>query len=394
MKPQIRLIKQNNMQLSFIRFIPGTWICILGLVLGACGTSGSQIEQDSKNGKDDKPHIEKVSVQDDTTIVKKIITRVINGKEVKIPLTGKTDFVVDEFIDHTSQEIRLKVEEVQPGVLLFNKYFQDTITDPHYDETYFRKKPVPDRIEFFDSKYNLINSYVIDANNPYLTPEANVEVREYFSDLEHFPHYTYGDWKEGERIIEHHLQTGLCEESLVVSYSKKEVSNKGRTRRDVTTLNFLNPKGELIFSVESDDNPRCPAVDTSFNYAIITYHPFLGPNRTEGKSRFEIWDLKKGQLIHIEKEPFVTVQNKDINASIGAGFSKEYNRFAINIALLTDSIYRIDYIFKRVKFDLRRESYPVYGTSLLKYNISKESHDEMIKYHLKVKRTLTMDEFQ
>lgn len=45
MKLQIRLINQNNIQLNCIVFIPGTWICILGLVLGACGISESKVEQ-------------------------------------------------------------------------------------------------------------------------------------------------------------------------------------------------------------------------------------------------------------------------------------------------------------------------------------------------------------
>ena len=223
-----------------------------------------------------------------------IIIRTVNGKDVKLKLDGKL-----HWIDNIQGDYHpLEVKEVYPGVVYFDKYY------PPSDTLYPNR--VKDRIEFFDKSYNLIKTFIIDDNNPFLRATDDVKVEQYVFNIGE--NYIVGRADSNvQNIITRHLVYSKIEYQNTFSkllFSRLLVTDNNEILGEDSYFTILNKEGEILFS------KMFPKLKTSFpkitrdgRFILFSILPIETvsnagiKHQTEG---FQIWDIENDRLVYKE----------------------------------------------------------------------------------------------
>ena len=251
--------------------------------------------------KDSLPH-ESLSKVENDTVTTGLIKRTVNGNIIELKLDGRYTWRDPNETNHALNF----VEEVYPGVVHFRKYFEQRLLDEYSEETIQVKFPVNDKIEFFDENNNLIKTFLVDQNNPYLNPQNGITIREHYINEEFAEYSPPADKSELEKVTEYHLKTSIEFNSgfSKINYWVDLVKDQRKILGKKTTLVILDTLGNEIFNHEFDGFASPPAITKNKKYVIFAQFPIESLadadiiTKTDG---FEIWDTEANTRIYKEE---------------------------------------------------------------------------------------------
>ena len=218
----------------------------------------------------------------------KVIRREVDGKTVTLSPNGEYKW------QHPEQENKATyfIEEVYPKVVYYNKFLQQKIVNADSpDDTVFYKQVVPDRVEFFDSNYNVLKIFDIDEHNPYLKVSNDVWVRPYYNDSEKYGFLSKKQQTKEYLIKEHHTRTVVENQDgfVKINYYNRFVTEERWVVDVRTTTLVLDKQGREVFRKEYNGLCSTPAVSLNGEFLLISILP---DESVYNEMSFEVWDLQ------------------------------------------------------------------------------------------------------
>jgi len=260
------------------------------------------------------------------SIKSKTIQRMVEGKMMNFTLNGNFKWGIK--ISENDGDKVILIDEVEPGIV-------------HYRKTIIVKYPVnahntretlniiPDRFEFFDSNYNLINTFDIEKNNPFLqNVPSGIIIRNQYSDAETVAFLPKSKQTGKEKVKEYQLWTSITFQDgfSIVGYGIYMVSNSGWIIDNASYMIVLDRLGNKVFEHKYPAPISFPVMSLDGKYALFSIMQIETTSNSGVKTQsegFEIWNTKKNKQIYSER-------NNDSNMWIGEPFfSKESNMLII-----------------------------------------------------------------
>ncbi|MEL6637738.1 MAG: hypothetical protein AAFW73_18285 [Bacteroidota bacterium] len=226
------------------------------------------------------------------------IPRQVNGKELLLLLDGNFQWS-STFTEHRHP---LEVREVHPGVVYFDTYHADQRPTHDTAETITTEQRVKDRIEFYQHQ-QLVRTFDLDQNNPYLSSPQTITVKQHYGDAEGTAYLPPSQRGKAGPVHEYHLRQHLETQDRFskVVYWKREVTREGYVVATATTLIILDEKGRIVFQREHPGFSSVPVISPDGAYVLFASLPVETVSNAGIKTQpegFEIWDTQKQQLLH------------------------------------------------------------------------------------------------
>jgi len=257
----------------------------------------------------------KIKSVDTIPLKKKRITRTVEGKKMDFFLDGHYFWYSPEYYEKVKF-----IEEVKPGIVFYKKTIKSDYDGSKDKIPEKNGMVVPDKIEFFDKDYTLINSFDIDKNNPFLkNVPPDIRVRMQYFDAEDTEFLPKSQRTGKEIVKEYHLWTIMEFQDgySKVLYEKYSVSDYGQILSATNNMVVLDTLGNQIFNHTCSEETSFPVISRDGKYAIFsiltietTSNAGIKNHQEEG---FEIWNIQRNKQIYSER-------NDDPNMRIGEPF--------------------------------------------------------------------------
>lgn len=266
-------------------------------------TVNSSTQKTSVLEEDRTIRIEKYNASTDTLI------KLVNGKKIKFKydLNAKRD--VDgnrllwckSFKDH---EDILSVKLINDNTILYSEYFSDKRYDQFEDEYYDFDLVIPESIEFYNHKKELINTIKVRDSNPFLkSSKGDKRITEFFYDMgENYVYRISKNSIDDRDIKEKWIYSNV--ESIgsftILNYSQESVNDDFEIVYVDHSISVFDSLGHIIYQHSTNHSAISNTISNDGRYFALIYdiERLTNDGSIGNNSGLEIWNTSSNKLVY------------------------------------------------------------------------------------------------